>query len=182
MPDITTDDSGKLVTLQWPKCLQANRLTSFGLPKPLVYIGETSVGVESRQLISRVPRGAYLELEFKWISENDDHIEEFYDFWFEKAVGPWNVFLIDKSNIPCLVPGWEHYRARLPSQFWRIEVPDKLEGFAITPSNCCSIDFNLRLHNILIPPSGNGQTGVDKAALTAAVMDPTATTPNPNAR
>ena len=92
------DDSGKLVTLQWPKCLRANRVTTIGLPRPLVHIGETSVGVESRQLVSRTPRGAYIEAEFKWVAEGDDHIEEFYDFWFDSAVGPWNVFLIDKSN------------------------------------------------------------------------------------
>jgi hypothetical protein len=177
MPDI--DDGGRLVTLQWPKCLQANRLTSFGLPKPLVYIGETSVGIESRQMISRIPRGAYLELEFRWVSDGDDSIDEFYDFWFEQAFASYNVFLIDRSNIPCLVPGWEAFKKRLPSQLWRMETTDDLEGMQITPSNCCSIDFNLRLKNILIPPSDYSLTGVDFDAMASAVKNPTATTPSP---
>jgi hypothetical protein len=113
------------------------------------------------------------------VSDGDDSIDEFYDFWFDQAFASYNVFLIDRSNIPCLVPGWESFKKRLPSQLWRMETTDNLEGMQITPSNCCSIDFNLRLKNILIPPSDYSLTGVDFGAMDSAVKNPTATTPIP---
>lgn len=176
MPD--TDDGGKVVTLRWPKCIQPHKLTSFGLPRDLVYIGSTSTGIESRQRISDIGRGAYLNLDFMWISENDDEIEEFYAF-FNLVGGNWSVFLLS-DGIKCLIPGYTHYEKYLPSPYWRIDLPDNLEGFDIKPSGsgCCMIDFSLKLVNILTPPDRSTDT-VDYATMSSAVKDPTAATPTP---
>jgi hypothetical protein len=176
MPDI--DDGGKVVTLKFPKCLQIHRVSSFSLPLPLVYEGVTSTGISSRQLISRVPRGSEINLELRWVSDETDEIAELYEFILEKALGSWNVFLLSES-IKCHIPGFDALSKYLPSQLWKLELPNDLTGLVITPSNCCSVDLQLTLRNILLPPSDYAQNNIDFATMDSAVKNPTATTPIP---
>lgn len=185
MPDTNTqaltDDAGRVVTLRWPHCLEVNRISKVTLGKAPVFIGRTSLGVESRQRISPIARGFALDLELRWIGEADDGIDEFYEFWFDRTGGDWNVFTIDDSNIPCLIPGWNAFKVRLPSQLWRFEVSGSGEGgyggLELRPSGCCAFDFDVRLINIVLPDSDYINNQINQQQVSIRANDPTAATP-----
>lgn len=137
----------------WPPCLRATRVKNFGFPLKPVYIGTTETGIETRQKISDIPRGAYIDIDVQWLMEGDGSIEEFYSFLHTTAEGAWQVFRIDKSNIPCLIPGWEYYSRYLPTPLWRLDLKqgsnDGDRGLSLEPDGCCAVNFSVRLLNTL---------------------------------
>lgn len=156
---------------QWPQCIQCNRVTKYTFPLKPVYIGETLSGIESRQKISDIARGARIEGQFRWISDRDGEIAELYQFIHIVAEGAWNIFRLDESNIPCLIPGWVHYSAFLPSPYWRIDAP-AAGGFPMTPVDCCRIDFELTLINVLLDQSYYSEQVYDEDLLFENLDDP----------
>jgi hypothetical protein len=161
-PQYDDDGLGAIVTRQWPASLKPHRVTAFGLPKPIMLIGSTAAGIEARQKISDIPRGAYIEMEFRWL--DDDAIETLCEFLYGRdeyrdsqtldplaAYCTWRSFLLS-AGIKCLIPGWDTYAPFLPSQLWRIDLPGKeLEGFPAKPSGCYGMDIDFRLTNLVSP-------------------------------
>jgi hypothetical protein len=154
---------------QWPHCLHFTRVNSFGFPLKPVYIGTTETGIETRQKISDVPRGAYIEADVQWVGEGDGTIALFYEFLHSIAQGSWQVFRIDESNITCLIPGWSIYTEYLPTPLWRIDFDTEslAKGFPLQPDGCCYINFSVRLINVL-----DEYTYYDQEVLQIAIDEP----------
>lgn len=166
-------------TRQWPKCLKATRVQSFKFPTKKVHIGTTLSGIESRQKVSDIARGAIIDADFQWLSVNEGDITNLFNFIHNVAEGSWNIFRLTESNIPCLIPGWYEYEKFLPSPFWRIDVPDD-DGITMSPEDCYRVNLSLRFINVLLDQSYYTEQVYDTGQLDIQLDQPLLTLPQDN--
>ena len=133
------------VTLKFPYCLVPTRITHFSLPRHVVRTNSTDEGLESRQIMSKVPVNAHIAGDFKW--QSSDGLAELYDFYMSCESDHNAFFIPDDHDLWDMIPTSIIYRSYLPYPAWRLVLADQ-DGITLTPEGCCAATFSLVLKNL----------------------------------
>jgi hypothetical protein len=130
-----------------PCSLIPTRITKYTFPRFVTQIAETEDGLESRQLMSKLPIGATIEGTFTW--ESAEGVSDLYEF-LNKVVDDHQAFYIpDDHPLWEFIPNSFDYRSYLPYNAWRIIMPNDKTGIEFTPEGCYNASFSLTIKNLV---------------------------------
>jgi hypothetical protein len=129
--------------LNYPYCLKPRGMPAFATSIYPVQIARTSSGVEARKLLSEIPYGAYIELEYAW--SDTEIVRQLIDFWPKTEGDHKNFRIPDDHRLWQFCPIAEYFRSSLPTNVWRFEQ----NQIVFSPRRTRHSDFRVKLLNLI---------------------------------
>jgi hypothetical protein len=118
-------------------------MPSFATPIYPVQISRVSVGAEDRKLLSEIPYGAFIELEYAW--SDTEIVRKLVDFWTTTSGDHKNFRIPAEHKLWQFCPIAEYYQNSLPTNIWRFE-PNQI---VFSPRKTRHSDFRVKLINLI---------------------------------
>jgi hypothetical protein len=135
--------------LKYPYCLKPRGMNAFSTSIFPMTNQRTDTGVERRQLLSEIPYGAFVELEYSWSDRGV--VKELFDFWAKTSGDHKNFTIPYNHTLWNFLPIKDQFIGWLPSELWRFDTG--LSQVQFSPKRSGSSDFKIKLLNVIGEPA-----------------------------